>query len=438
MIGQCGNEASDCGVWLRLPWSSGPQCSSATVVPQSAHRSRSVLGRRQAVHLHRERESDSALPTGRTRSISHDVDCRGRREAGEEPRRSRSGDPTRRTERSTPAATYRLDVHRVLEGGLAPANGTNADKHMETRVAAGDTPSHELLAGAKDGLGSQGLRRLAPSPRSPVERPSPRGRALRSARGSRSTSAGGPDRARAARSAASSPAVQTRRACGTRSRALGYGVSARTRRPQLRGEESEEDARFCRERLGAEVVVLDGAASAKRRCVSSATPVARDRLRATGHTASDQVETILYRLVSRGTATGIGVEARRRRRAAAARGVARRDRRVLRDEGLRVSRRLEQADTRRGLIRDEVLPLLRRLHPGRRREHPPRARRARDAAACARRVARLAGRLEARRSRRRRGRGCAVRPALARARARRARGRDALGRVADPLLARRP
>ena len=35
--------------------------------------------------------------------------------------------------------------------------------------------------------------------------------------------------------------------------------------------------------------------------------VARPMLRATGHTASDQVETILYRLASRGSATGIEV-----------------------------------------------------------------------------------------------------------------------------------
>src|SRR2546429_6300362 len=34
----------------------------------------------------------------------------------------------------------------------------------------------------------------------------------------------------------------------------------------------------------------------------------QEGLRATGHTASDQVETILYRLVSRGTATGMRSE----------------------------------------------------------------------------------------------------------------------------------
>ena len=48
-----------------------------------------------------------------------------------------------------------------------------------------------------------------------------------------------------------------------------------------------------------------GPGSARRRCATSATPSAPDRLRATGHTASDQVETILYRLVTSGNAKGI-------------------------------------------------------------------------------------------------------------------------------------
>src|SRR6478736_6660223 len=86
---------------------------------------------------------------------------------------------------------------------------------------------------------------------------------------------------------------------------LGYRVSALHVNHKLRGVDSDEDACFCAETLGAEVVELDG------RCLSEAglrdqrRSVALDRLRATGHTASDQVETILYRLVSRGAATGI-------------------------------------------------------------------------------------------------------------------------------------
>src|SRR4051794_2438035 len=87
-------------------------------------------------------------------------------------------------------------------------------------------------------------------------------------------------------------------------RELGYAVSALHVNHGLRGEESDEDARFCRDVLGAEVV--DGAGGVKeedlRRIRYS---FAADRLRATGHTASGPVETALYRLASSGNAQGI-------------------------------------------------------------------------------------------------------------------------------------
>src|SRR5437764_7452491 len=86
-------------------------------------------------------------------------------------------------------------------------------------------------------------------------------------------------------------------------RGLGYDVSAVHVNHKLRGEESEADARFCRDLLGAEVFELPGTSEAELRHLRYS--IARDRLRATGHTASDQVETILYRLVSRGSATGM-------------------------------------------------------------------------------------------------------------------------------------
>src|SRR5689334_13765279 len=84
---------------------------------------------------------------------------------------------------------------------------------------------------------------------------------------------------------------------------LGYWVSALHVSHGLRGEESDEDARFCREVLGAEVVDAPGGTEdeLRERRYSFAT----DRLRATAHTASDQVETVLYRLVSSGRAGGI-------------------------------------------------------------------------------------------------------------------------------------
>src|SRR5438105_15641821 len=75
-------------------------------------------------------------------------------------------------------------------------------------------------------------------------------------------------------------------------RALGYRVSALHVNHGLRGAESEADARFCAERFGAEVVTAPPAETeAELRAIRYS--YARDRLRATGHNASDQVETVL-------------------------------------------------------------------------------------------------------------------------------------------------
>jgi tRNA(Ile)-lysidine synthetase-like protein len=148
-------------------------------------------------------------------------------------------------------------------------------------------------------------------------------------------------------------------------RELGYAVSALHVNHGLRGGESDAEARFCREVLGAEVV--DGRAGPRptedelRQIRYS---FATDRLRATGHTATDQVETVLYRLVSSGTPGGI----KWRRED----GVVRPLLRVRREEtdaycravGLKPREDSSNRDTKRGLIREEILPLLRRLHPG--------------------------------------------------------------------------
>jgi tRNA(Ile)-lysidine synthase len=144
---------------------------------------------------------------------------------------------------------------------------------------------------------------------------------------------------------------------------LGYNVSALHVDHGLRAEESDEDARFCIARFGAEVV------QAAARCETEAGlrdirySFATDRLRATGHTASDQVETILYRLVTSGNAKGI--KAKRED------GVVRPLLSLWREEteaycthqGLEVRRDSSNPDTVRGLIRNEILPLLRRIHP---------------------------------------------------------------------------
>jgi tRNA(Ile)-lysidine synthase len=150
---------------------------------------------------------------------------------------------------------------------------------------------------------------------------------------------------------------------------LGYRVSALHVNHKLRGADSDEDARWCAGALGAEVVELDGAGLSEAALREQRYSVARDRLRATGHTASDQVETILYRLASRGTATGI--EPRRPQPRDNTPGVVRPLLTVWRDEaeaycraeGLAYRVDATNPDTKRGLIREQVLPLLRQLHP---------------------------------------------------------------------------
>jgi tRNA(Ile)-lysidine synthetase-like protein len=145
--------------------------------------------------------------------------------------------------------------------------------------------------------------------------------------------------------------------------ALGYRVSALHVDHRLRGAASDADARFCVEALGADVVELDGTGLSEEGLRAQRYSVAADSVRATGHTASDQVETILYRLVSRGTTAGM--EPRR------ADGVVHPLLPVWREEteaycraqGLAFRVDSSNHDTKRGLIRDEILPLLRRLHP---------------------------------------------------------------------------
>jgi tRNA(Ile)-lysidine synthase len=148
-------------------------------------------------------------------------------------------------------------------------------------------------------------------------------------------------------------------------RALGYRVSALHVNHGLRGGESNEDARFCREVLGAEVVEAPQPARPTEDGLRELRyAFAADRLRATGHTASDQVETVLYRLVSSGAPGGIKPKRED--------GVVRpllplwreETEAYCRAEGLAYRSDSSNPETRRGLIRDEILPLLRRLHPG--------------------------------------------------------------------------
>jgi tRNA(Ile)-lysidine synthase len=150
-------------------------------------------------------------------------------------------------------------------------------------------------------------------------------------------------------------------------RELGYRVSTVHVDHGLRGDESEKDAEHCENALGAEVLdasntVLQANVEAALRDVRYAL-TERSGLRATGHTASDQVETVLYRLAASGSTRGIKVKRED--------GVVRPLLTVWREEteaycranGLDYRTDSSNPDTLRGLIREQLVPLLRRLHP---------------------------------------------------------------------------
>jgi tRNA(Ile)-lysidine synthase len=142
-------------------------------------------------------------------------------------------------------------------------------------------------------------------------------------------------------------------------RELGYAVSPVHVNHRLRGDESAADAKFCEDVLGAEVVEALGTTEAELRELRYS--FAADRLRATGHTASDQVETVLYRLISSGRPGGI--KAKRED------GVVRPLLTIWRAETEAYCRAVgmpfrvdsSNPDTKRGLIRAQIMPLLRQL-----------------------------------------------------------------------------
>jgi len=147
-------------------------------------------------------------------------------------------------------------------------------------------------------------------------------------------------------------------------RRLGYDVSAVHVHHGVRGADADADAKHCADAFGAETVHVEPATTeaAMRDLRYAAT--AGFGPRATGHTASDQIETVLYRIVSSGSTRGIRVRRDD--------GVVRPLLDLTREEtsaycaahGLAVRTDATNPETARGLIRDEILPLLRRLHPG--------------------------------------------------------------------------
>ena len=179
-------------------------------------------------------------------------------------------------------------------------------------------------------------------------------------------------------------------------RELGYRAAALHVDHGLRGEESDADARFCEESLGAEVVRAAGAGLSEAGLRNLRYAQRPGTLRATGHTASDQVETIVYRLVTSGTTKGI--KPRRED------GVVRPLLPLWREEteafcherGVEFRVDSSNAATTRGLIRSEIVPLLERIHPAARenvlraletrRTMPPALAELLDAPAASRRV----------------------------------------------------
>ncbi len=146
-------------------------------------------------------------------------------------------------------------------------------------------------------------------------------------------------------------------------RELGFDASALHVNHRLRGPESDADARFCAEQLGAEVIVDPGSGSGEAALRAVRYAQCPGRLRATGHTASDQVETIIYRLVTSGNSKGIKL----RREDGVVRpllGVWRAETEAFcHERGVAFRTDSSNRETVRGLIRSEILPLLERIHP---------------------------------------------------------------------------
>ena len=146
-------------------------------------------------------------------------------------------------------------------------------------------------------------------------------------------------------------------------RALGYRCRAVHVHHGLRGDDADGDAEHCARVLDARIVRAPAAATEADLRELRYTLTADAGLRATGHTASDQVETVLYRIVSSGSTRGIRVRRED--------GVVRPLLRIWREEteaycranGLPWRVDASNAATKRGLIRGRILPLLEELDP---------------------------------------------------------------------------
>jgi tRNA(Ile)-lysidine synthetase-like protein len=146
--------------------------------------------------------------------------------------------------------------------------------------------------------------------------------------------------------------------------ALGYRVSAVHVHHGVRGAAAAADADHCATTFAARVVSVPPAATEAEMRALRYDATAGMGLRATGHTSTDQIETVLYRIVASGSTRGIKV----RREDGVVRpllAVSREETAAYcADHKLPIRVDATNPETARGLIRDEILPLLRRVHPG--------------------------------------------------------------------------
>ena len=247
------------------------------------------------------------------------------------------------------------------------------------------------------------------------------------------------DRAAAARCSASSPAAPDSTCLFHALRELGYRVSAlhvEPRAARRRVRRGRALLRRAARRRGRPSSTRP--ASARPSCASSATasrPTACARPATRRATRSRRSSTGSSRAAPR-RASSRG--ARTASSARCCRSGARRPRPSAATRGLEFRVDSSNPDTTRGLIRDEILPLLERIHPAA-RENILRALETRRTMPPA--LAELLdtpGRVAARRPRRRRPGRARARPPLARARARSSCAARSLGRLAHPLRPARP